>query len=82
MLGRKESDVDGGMEHWTIGMIDGSNGTGEKGTQPNKKNKVNLHDFHNIILPDASYVLVHVLTEYWDERNPILMEGRNVGLQA
>jgi hypothetical protein len=63
-------------------MINGSNGTGERGMQPNKKNKVNLHDFHNIILPDASYVLVHVLTEYWDERNPILMEGRNVGLQA
>jgi hypothetical protein len=46
------------------------------------KNKVNLHDFHDIILPDASYVSVHVLTECWDERNPILMEGQNIGLQA
>jgi hypothetical protein len=41
-----------------------------------------LHDFRNIILPDASYVSVHVLTECWDERNPILMEGWNIGLQV
>jgi hypothetical protein len=82
MLGRKESNIDGGTECWTTGMIDSLDGTGERGTQPNKKNKVNLHDFRDIILPDASYVSVHVLTECWDERNPKLMEGRNVGLQA